>query len=139
VRCLLAVFPNRVMMPPASGGGEESDGDMAHRAKLIAALGAVIVALGLVSMPADPVRGGAESSLPGVSRNPAGQGLLHRADIYRICEEIRHCWTTRRGYRRCGPRMRCRECRFVRRCTRATGCQFREVCKWGPPVAPVPQ
>ncbi len=112
---------------------------MVSRASFIVLLGAAIVALGLVAMPAGPAKGGAELGIAGPGSIVAGQGLVHRADIYRICEEIRRCWTTRSGNRRCGPRMRCRECRFVRRCRRATGCQYQEVCKWGPPVAPIPQ
>lgn len=106
---------------------------------VVSIMAATIVALGLVAMPAGPAKSGAELGIAGSGPIAAGQGLVHRADIYRICEEIRRCWTTRSGNRRCGPRMRCRECRFVRRCRRATGCQYEEVCKWGPPRAPVPQ
>jgi hypothetical protein len=112
---------------------------MVRRASVIALLGAAIVLLGLIAMPAGPANSGAELGVTGSRSIATGQGLVHRADIYRICEEIRRCWTTRNGNRRCGPRLRCRECRFERRCRRATGCQFEEVCKWGPPRAPVPQ
>ncbi|MEM8743416.1 MAG: hypothetical protein AAGF14_02140 [Pseudomonadota bacterium] len=64
---------------------------------------------------------------------------LHKADTFRTCQEIYWCGVRRDGRARCGPTLRCRTCRFVRVCTRATGCVWREKCRWGPYVPPIQQ
>lgn len=67
------------------------------------------------------------------------QGLLHKADTFRKCQEIYWCGLRRDGTTRCGPTFRCRTCKFTRTCTRALGCVWSEKCRWGPYVPPTPQ
>lgn len=66
-------------------------------------------------------------------------GLLHRADTFRKCQTIHWCGVRRDGRPYCGPTLRCRTCKFVRTCSRATGCVWEDRCRWGPYQPPIPQ
>jgi hypothetical protein len=76
--------------------------------------------------------------LAGTGSVPAAGALLHRVDTFPTCAEVRRCWRNDAGRLRCGMVTRCQECKWVRRCTRAAGCGWEQVCKWGPykPVLP---
>lgn len=105
--------------------------------------GAVTVALILASLFAASFSGssGAAHS-PGTMGGTyglPGQGLLHKADTFRKCQEIYWCGVRRDGRPYCGPAQRCRTCNYVRTCSKATGCVWEEKCRWGPYVPPQPQ
>jgi hypothetical protein len=72
-------------------------------------------------------------------QEPPQQGLLHRADVFRNCQEIYWCGVRRDGSTRCGPTLRCETCTYVRTCRRATGCVWEEKCRWGPYIPPQQQ
>lgn len=63
------------------------------------------------------------------------QTLLLRVDTFPTCAKVRRCWRTDTGRLRCGLVDRCRECKWVKQCTRA-GCSWREKCRWGRYKAP---
>jgi hypothetical protein len=63
--------------------------------------------------------------------------LLHHIDTFPACAEVRRCWRNSAGQLRCGLVTRCQECKWVRRCTRAAGCGWEQVCKWGPYKPPL--
>lgn len=57
---------------------------------------------------------------------------VQRVDTFPRCAEVRGCWYTSSGRKRCGLAVRCQECKFVKVCTRGRGCSWVERCKWGP-------
>lgn len=75
----------------------------------------------------------------GETYSPLNQGLLHRTDTFRKCQEIYWCGVRRDGRPYCGPAQRCRTCKYVRTCSKATGCVWEEKCRWGPYIPPQPQ
>ncbi len=112
---------------------------MLQYAKTCMAAAALLVALVLSGALATDAK--ATASLNGFAGagHMSHMNPLQKADTFRTCQEIYWCGVRRDGRARCGPTLRCRTCRFVRVCTRATGCVWREKCRWGPYVPPVPQ
>jgi len=68
---------------------------------------------------------------------PPQSSLLHNIDTFPTCAEVRRCWRTDSGRLRCGLVTRCQTCKWIKRCTRASGCGFVESCKWGPYKPPL--
>ena len=107
--------------------------------KICVAVAALLAVLALGSALSPDAR--ATASLNGFAGagHMSNVSPLQKVDTFRTCQEIYWCGVRRDGRARCGPTLRCRTCRFIRVCTRATGCVWREKCRWGPYVPPVPQ
>ena len=84
-------------------------------------------------------RAGTPAGVMSAIGNGSLQGLLHKVDTFPNCRTIYWCGVRRDGRPYCGPVLRCRTCKFVRKCRRATGCAWEEKCRWGPYVPPTPQ
>lgn len=108
-------------------------------------LGAATICLALMAGAfialSSPEQASANGSLglSGFAIDVPQQSLLKKADVFRNCQKIHWCGTRRDGTPYCGPTLRCRTCKFVRTCTRASGCVWSQKCRWGPYVPPQQQ